>query len=515
MTRILSSADIREIESAFASSSTSAFASKSSLMQLAGRAVANAATALLKSSKTKRVLVLAGPGNNGGDAWVAAQWLQKQKMKVSVLSLGAPSASRDPAAQRAAKAFVVAKGAVVKSWPKDAPIDLVIDGLFGIGLARSPSGAFADAINAANAGRAAQQFSILSIDVPSGLDADTGVAFNPCIEADATLSFIAGKPGLFTGDGVDVAGNVSIDALGTDSIRPAAASDAMALLTRDAMAALIPTRRRSAHKGHLGDVGIVGGATGMTGAAVLAARAALHMGPGKVYLGLFDNARPAFDTLHPEIMLRDARALAKDSSIDAFAVGMGAGELSASSLLGVLTLEKPTVVDADALNAIPANPSLGAAFRAKRAESAHPCLPFVFTPHPGEAARLLGISVADVNSNRIQSARRIAREWGVVTVLKGAGSIVAHPDGRAHINTTGNPGMASGGMGDALAGMIVAFLAQGMVVWDAARLAVYLHGAAADSACHHGMGPRGLTASEVIFEARTLLNSGLDDHHDD
>ncbi|MBC7623922.1 MAG: NAD(P)H-hydrate dehydratase, partial [Aeromicrobium sp.] len=287
------------------------------------------------------------------------------------------------------------------------------------------------------------------------------------------------------------------------------------LLTRDTVLPLIPSRRANSHKGSFGNVGVVGGAEGMTGAAVLAARAALHMGPGKVYLGLFDKDRPSFDLLHPEIMVRDAKALVKDDSMTAFAIGMGMGETGAASLLALLSLDKPTLVDADALNVISTNPSIRAAFEAKRSENSRSCLSFVFTPHPGEAARLLGISSAQVQADRPSAAIKLAQEFASVVVLKGAGSIVAHPDGRYVINTTGNAGMASGGMGDALAGMIAALMAIGLEPWDAARLGVYLHGAAGDAALHHGMGPHGLTASEVIFEARTLLNSGLDHHHND
>jgi hydroxyethylthiazole kinase-like uncharacterized protein yjeF len=207
--------------------------------------------------------------------------------------------------------------------------------------------------------------------------------------------------------------------------------------------------------------------------------------------------------------------LAKETDISAFAVGMGTGEAGSASLLSVLQSGKPLVVDADALNAIASNPSIRAAFQSKMAESSRPSLPFIFTPHPGEAARLLGITTAEVQADRVAAACRIATNFSAICVLKGAGTVIADPSGRYALNPTGNPGMAAGGMGDALAGMLAAFLAQGMGVWDAACLGVYVHGAAADSACHHGMGPHGLTASEVIFEARTLLNSALQDHHDE
>jgi hydroxyethylthiazole kinase-like uncharacterized protein yjeF len=497
-------AAIREIESAYASAHP-----KISLMQRAGDAVAAAALRLLKQHNAKTVLVLAGPGNNGGDAWVAAELLRKAKIEVTVLALG-EQLWTDPTAQKAKAAFVAHAGDVIKSWPKSSAFGLVIDGLFGIGLSKAPSGAFADVIRQCNAARAAGQCMVLAIDVPSGLNADTGNAYDPAIEADETITFIAAKVGLYTADGVDHAGAVDVETLGIKIVDSPAS-----LLTLAVAQQLIPKRRANSHKGSYGNVGIIGGAEGMTGAAVLAARAALHIGPGKVFLGLFDKDRPSFDVLHPEIMLRDARTLAKDDSMTAFAIGMGMGETGAASLLALLSLDRPMVVDADALNAIESNPSIRAAFETKKTEISRPCLPFIFTPHPGEAANLLGKSTAEIQADRVAAALSLSQQFASVVVLKGAGTIVAHPDGRYVINTTGNAGMASGGMGDALAGMLAALLCIGLDTWDAARLGVYLHGAAGDAALHHGMGPHGLTASEVIFEARTLLNSQLDDHHND
>jgi len=482
---------------------------KISLMQRAGEALAKHARSMMRTGKAKSVLVLAGPGNNGGDAWVAAELLRRGKTKITVLALGEQRVN-DPAARQAYDAYTSAGGVVVKAWPKTLNGTLVIDGLFGIGLSKPPSGAFADVIRLCNAAREESRCVVLAVDIPSGLDADSGIARQPAIEADETLTFVAAKIGLYTADGLDCAGKVSVDTLGTASI-----ASNLSLLRREDVLPLVPRRRANSHKGSYGNVGIIGGAEGMAGAAVLAARAALHMGPGKVYLGLFDKDRPPLDLLHPEIMLRDARTLVKDESMTAFAIGMGMAETGVASLMALLSFDKPAVIDADALNAISQNPSIRAAFEAKKADIALPCLPFVFTPHPGEAAQLLSKTSAELQSDRIAAARTIAAAFAVVVVLKGAGSVIAHPDGRAVINTTGNPGMASGGTGDALSGMIAAFLANGLHAWDAAKLGVYLHGAAGDAACNHGMGPHGLTASELIFEARSLLNSGLTDSHED
>lgn len=498
-------AEIRNFEAAFAAAHP-----KIPLMQRAGDAVAKKALSILKKSKSakKNILVLVGPGNNGGDAWIAAETLRQAKCHVTVLALGEQQPAT--ASQKAIEAFAEANGEFIKSWPKKHTYNLVVDGLFGIGISKAPTGAFADVIRHCNRERMEGRFSVLSIDVPSGVNADTGVAFEPAIEADETITFIGAKPGLYTADGVDHAGAVTVESIGvtlTESTNK--------LLIRENVLPLIPHRRANSHKGSYGNVGIIGGAEGMAGAAVVAARAALHMGPGKVYLGLFDKDRPALDLLHPEMMLRDAKLLCKDENMTAFAVGMGMGETGTASLLGMLTLDKPMVIDADAISAISINPSIRAAFETKKAEIARPCLPFIFTPHPGEAAQLLGIKTVDVQSDRIAAARAIAAIFACVVVLKGAGTVIAKPDGQYVINTSGNPGMASGGMGDALSGMLAALLAMGLDVWDAARLGVYLHGAAADAALQHGMGPHGLTASDVIFEARLLLNSGLDHHHED
>ena len=480
-------------------------------MLRAGAAVAALAATLVKKKRGANILVLAGPGNNGGDAWVAAAALIKSGHRVMVFE-PVPQKQREPAAKNALTAFRKAKGVVATKFPADVKFDLIIDGLFGIGLKRAPDGVFADAITRANANADAHQTPILAIDVPSGLVSDTGVALGTTIEADFTLTFLGAKPGLYTADGVDVAGEINIDTLGIT-----ATATQGEILNRANIAPLIPKRRNSSHKGTFGNVGIIGGASGMIGAAVLAARAALHMGPGKVFAGFNAKDAPGFDTINPEIMVRPADELVADTTLTAMAIGMGLGvDKSARRILkAALARAIPTLVDADALTIIAANSSIYAALQAQMAENPHQCLRLIFTPHPGEAARLLDISVSDIQSDRVHAAKSIAVKFNAVTILKGAGTIIAIPDGRYWINTSGNPGMASGGMGDALSGMIASFLAQGMNALDAAKLGVYLHGAAADECLAHGMAPHGLTASEVIFEARTLLNAGLHAHDHD
>lgn len=504
-----------------------------SLMQSAGEAVAALAVNVIAKNKLKKsVLVIAGPGNNGGDAWVAARTLQIKKVRVTVWQVGEQTYA-DPASKKAQTEYVAARGIIATTLLKtsrnaspmlepEATFGIIIDGIFGIGLSKAPAGQFRDAIRFANAHRKNSAAQIIAIDIPSGLSADTGVAFADTINADATITFLGAKPGLYTADGADHCGKISIEPLALNL----PISNAT-LLTEAHMAELVPTRRNNSHKGTYGNVGIIGGANGMVGAAVLAARAALHMGPGKVYLGLIATDAMAFDAINPEIMVRRATDIARETNITAYAIGMGAGSGKQNAkalralIADILGSDKPVLIDADALEFVELkndNTSIGVPLKAKKSKNARPFLSLdkypILTPHPGEAARLLNITTAAVQADRINAAISIAQRASAIVVLKGAGTVIATPEGRFFINTTGNPGMASGGMGDALSGMIAAFLAQGLKPLDAAKLGVYLHGAAADCAAHHGMGPNGLTASEVIFEARTLLNTGLHDAHD-
>ncbi|MEP7156808.1 MAG: NAD(P)H-hydrate dehydratase [Betaproteobacteria bacterium] len=515
--RLFTAGQIRLIEIAFAKKNP-----KTSLMQRAGAAVAKLASTLVKK-KTVAILVLAGPGNNGGDAWVAAAALKKSGAKVTVVALGEHKFG-EPAAKAAHAAFVRAKGPVQKEIAADATFDLVIDGLFGIGLARAPAGAFASTIRRVNLMHSAGT-TVLCIDIPSGLASDTGIALGETIIADHTITFLGFKPGLFTADGKDHSGEVHLEQLGTAVFAENHGSGE--LLTAENVRALIPHRRQNSHKGTYGNAAVIGGAEGMVGAAVLAARAALYMGPGKVFLGIAAKDVPAFDPLNPEVMVRRAEELVADEGLDAIAIGMGLGtEKSAPRVLAAaLARNVPLVLDADALNLLAVTPGFVATLAARSSKSSTSavhkpkvpgeppqCLSLILTPHPGEASRLLNVPVAQVESDRVTSAIALAKKFNAVVVLKGAGTIIATPDERYFLNTSGNPGMASGGMGDALSGMLVGFMAQSMDALDAAKLAVYIHGAAADACMEHGMAPLGLTASEVMFEARMLLNSGLEHH---
>ncbi len=456
------------------------------LMERAGQAVAQLAATLADEGKPD-ILILAGPGNNGGDALVAARLLKERWQKVHMVFTG--DVTRLPPDARAAfDAWLACGGTLASDIPEDIAFGLVIDGLFGIGLARPPEAPYARLIRAVNQLPAPR----LAIDIPSGLCADTGRVFGDAIRADHTLTFIGLKPGLFTLDGPDHAGQVHLDRLGT---APANASGWL-VETRPCR---LPPRPRNAHKGSFGSVAVVGGDSGMVGAALLASRAALLAGSGRVFCHLLAKDAPLLDLAYPELMLRHAEAALADS-INSIIVGpgMGRSEEARKMLAAALQHPAPLVLDADALHLLAADAVLHGILR----ERGHA----VLTPHPGEAAALLHTDTNTVQADRIASAQTIARQYNTVVILKGAGSIIATPDGNWHINTSGNPGLSSAGMGDVLAGIIGALIAQGMDIGQATLLGVYLHGLAADNLVAQGIGPVGLTASEIAEEVRHLLN---------
>lgn len=262
----------------------------------------------------------------------------------------------------------------------------------------------------------------------------------------------------------------------------------------------LPQRQANAHKGQHGSVAIIGGSNGMVGAALLAARAALLLGAGRTYVNLLAKDAPSVDLLHPEIMMRSTHHLEDLKQLDCVIIGPGLGLLSSAKdlLKNWLKKDMPLVLDADALNLIATHPSLADAVKERTA-------PTVITPHAGEAARLLKLTSEQIQKNREESALQLVQTYHCAAILKGANTIISH-NNRQFLNTTGNAGLASGGTGDVLAGMIGSLIAQGLSVLEACKTAVYLHGAAADSLVNRGIGPIGLTASEVAIEARHLIN---------
>jgi ADP-dependent NAD(P)H-hydrate dehydratase / NAD(P)H-hydrate epimerase len=436
------------------------------LMERAGAAAA-AFAARLATDRHKDILVLAGPGNNGGDAKIAAARLKDDFYRVSV-------ASR------------------VQDIPQ-AQWALVIDGLFGIGLAREVDGEYGALVDYANR----QGCPVLALDIPSGLHSDTGRVMGCAVRASHTLTFIGLKPGLLTLDGPDHCGEIAVADLG---LPPQKAQAWVA--SAETFKGALKRRPRNFHKGMAGSVAVLGGASGMSGAALLAGRAALRLGAGRVYVGMLDPTLPV-DAGAPELMLRHADdALGMD--LDALVVGpgLGEGERAETLLAAALTSELPCVLDADALNLISENTDLRHACARRAAET-------LVTPHPAEAGRLLGSSTGAVQADRVKAARVLAGNLNAHVVLKGNGSILVARDGHWFINRTGNAGMASAGMGDVLAGMLGALLAQGYTGESALVLGAHLHGAAGDALARDNIGPVGMTASELIDAARRLWNQWL------
>ena len=467
------------------------------LMERAGAAAAEVARAMA-GERGKPVLVLAGPGNNGGDALVVARVLRAAFFDVVVV-FRSDAAKLPSDAANAHRAFVAAGGTTVSEYPERFSGSLIVDGLFGIGLARPLAAADAALVERANA----SGVPILALDIPSGLNAETGVAMGTAIRARATATFIALKPGLLTGDAVDLCGDLSVHTLGLEpeATAPARGHRLEWRSLAAALPAVLARHAHNVHKGTFGTLGIIGGAEGMIGAPLLAGRAALHAGAGKVLVGFIGDAHPAIDWGQPELMLRRASAVL-DAAPDALVCGPGLGTQPAarSIVAKAIASAVPLVMDADALNLIATDSTLSGAVATRRA-------PTLATPHPAEAARLLGASAADVQKDRLAAAQAIATKLNAAVVLKGAGSVLAYPDGQWDINASGNPGLASAGTGDVLAGFVGAMVAQRIEPAAALRIAVCLHGAAADACIASGSGPLGLVASEVIPMARSLLNA--------
>lgn len=486
-TPVFLAAEIRAIEQAALAQSP-----PPALMERAGLAAAGLGRELLGNSGG-RVLLFAGPGNNGGDALVMARHLRSSGCEPSVLFTGSGQ-KPSPEARAALEAWTGAGGTFLEDLPAGREWDLVVDGLFGIGLERPLEGRYAELVNWINASRAP----VLALDIPSGLHADSGRVLGCAVHATHTLTFIGLKAGLLTLDGPDHAGNLAVDGIGVEIPETTRARGWR--IETGLLETVLPLRLRNTHKGSFGTVAIIGGAPGMTGAALLAGRAALKLGAGKVLLGLFSDT-PAVDPNQPELMLRPAPDLLAMPIPDCLACGPGLGDSPAaqSVLATAIGTAAPLVLDADALNLLAAQPKLQKALLARTAST-------LLTPHPAEAARLLERQTGKIQSDRIAAARELAERFRASVVLKGSGSVCALHNGDWFINCSGNPGMATAGMGDVLTGMIAALIAQGVEPEEALLCGVHLHGLAADQRVAGGIGPVGLTASEVIDAARKALN---------
>ncbi|MDO8742790.1 MAG: NAD(P)H-hydrate dehydratase [Polaromonas sp.] len=476
------------------------------LMQRAGLATARLALAL--APHAQRLWIACGPGNNGGDGLEAALHLHQWGKTVLVTWLGAQNEAKVPADALASLVRARAAGVpFATAAPRDH--DFAIDALLGLGAAPRPAAANdkTDLLGQWLAVLRASDKPVLAIDTPSGLDADTGSSFAPefiASHADMqragarfTLSLLTLKPGLFTAGGRDLAGQVWWDDLGITA-PPDLTPDAW-LLGQDRVTR--PGRDQAAHashKGNFGDVAILGGesgvATHMTGAALLAGRAALHAGAGRVFVALLGTAAMTVDPQQPELMFRSPEALALKTQV--LVCGCGGGDSVAGVLPRVLSGAARAVLDADALNAIARDTQLQTQLRARQGRGYRT----VLSPHPLEAARLLGGSAASVQANRLKAAEQLAGQFQCVVVLKGSGTVIAAPGQLPVINSSGNARLATAGTGDVLAGMLGAFLANGSSAFDAACDAVFQHGQLADDWALHRPG-QPLTASALARSA--------------
>jgi hydroxyethylthiazole kinase-like uncharacterized protein yjeF len=461
------------------------------LMARAGLGVARLALAL--APHAQRIGVMAGPGNNGGDGLIAALHLTRRGRQVQVLHLA--DAQRLPADAADARRQLQDAGVpVVHDIDALDDAELLIDALLGLGASRAPAGAIANAIE----WTADRTVPILAVDLPSGLNPDNGSLLGAsAIRAHSTLSLLTLKPGLFTAQGRDHAGAVWFDALDqADGEAPAAWLGSASAPPHNGF----EPRRHAQHKGSFGDLFVVGGAAGMQGAAWLAAGAALKAGAGRVYLSPLAPTTPA--PARPELMLREQVWLAEAGALDAATVvcGCGGGSAVETVLKSLLDHAGRLLLDADALNAVARDASLQAALAARTGRGQAT----VLTPHPLEAARLAGCTVAAVQADRLRLATTLSRRFGAVVLLKGSGSVIAAPGQAPWINASGNAALATPGSGDVLAGWIGGLWAQraGSLesAWTAARAAAWLHGHAADlhRSRHVRSGSLPLCASDLI-----------------
>jgi hydroxyethylthiazole kinase-like uncharacterized protein yjeF len=471
------------------------------LMENAGRALADAALEL--ASPGGRFLVLCGRGNNGGDGLVAARKLHSRGRTVHVELVGGHERLEgEPRRNLLALQSAGLSPTTIPEALEVGPADVVVDALFGIGLRRAPEGPFAEAISRIRAWRSAGA-KVVAADLPSGLSGDSGQPFEPCVSADATLSFGLLKVGQVVEPGRSLCGALREVEIGIPPVawqglpRPA-----MWLLEEQDARRRIPKRRADGHKGTYGHVLVVAGSWGKTGAAAMTATAALRSGAGLVTVATRPEALVPVMAHAPELM---GVELISDGGLgpgdlnplleacdgkDALVVGPGIprGEGTAKLLGSLLEeLEIPVVLDADALNALAGQPDV-----LQRAKC-----PLVLTPHPGEMARLSGRKIPDVLRDRVGVARTMAAAHQAVVVLKGAATLVCLEDGTIFVCPTGNPGMATGGTGDVLAGVVGALLAQGLGAEDSAVAGVYVHGLAGDLAAVR-TGQQGLVATDLL-----------------
>ncbi|WP_248730146.1 MULTISPECIES: NAD(P)H-hydrate dehydratase [Halomonadaceae] len=489
-------AQVRELDRRTIAAGVSGFA----LMQRAAMAAYQAMRS--RWPDTSSISVLCGAGNNAGDGYVLAALAACDGLEVELIALR----DADALTGDAALAVGMAKQAdvTIRTWRSGQAFGggLIVDALLGTGLAGIVRSPFSEAIETVNA----SGLPVFALDIPSGLSADSGAALGVAVRAEVTITFIADKLGLHTGAASAHVGEHCLATLGVEATQHDDLAPAAELLDQRLIASCLPPRPRDSHKGDQGHVLVIGGAPGFGGAALLAGEAAARLGAGKVSLATAREHVMACLVRCPEIMVHavdadtDIEALLDAADIIVVGPGLGQGEWGHVMLKQSLRVAKPLVIDADGLNLLASRwPAL------KRDD-------WILTPHPGEAGRLLSMATDEIQIDRLGAVQVLQAQRGGAIVLKGAGTLVAGPTG-VGVCPYGNPGMASGGMGDALSGMLAALLAQGVALETAARAGVILHARAADLAAEAG-GERGLLASDLASYARRLANPRTDDASD-
>jgi len=482
------------------------------LMENAGRGTVEAMLKRYGALRGKLIAILVGPGNNGGDGLVVARYLHQIGARPQVFLLTSPEKLSGDAAvnlqivKRLPMEIkqVVDQGSLGSITASLQHSTLLVDAIFGTGLSREVGGHFAAAIVLMNQiGRP-----IVAVDMPSGLNSDSGQIMGVCVQADLTVTYGLAKPGQVTYPGAEQVGSLKVVDIGIPPEAVAQAEIKIDLLQKDDLAGLVPQRLADSHKGTFGHVMLLGGSQGKTGAAMLGAKGALRAGAGLVTLGSPQKINDIYEASLAEAMtvpLVSEYCLSIDDYDDiamllsgkkAVVLGPGLGLAEETRrLVSKLyqEVELAMVVDADALNALSREKGL----------VNHTPAPRIMTPHPGEMARMTGLSTSEIQANRREVAASFAKDNNVILVLKGAATIIADPHGRLAVNPTGNSGMAAGGMGDVLSGVLGGLLAQGLPVWEAACLGVYVHGLAADRIAAKVRA--GFLASEVADEIPLAL----------
>lgn len=470
-------------------------ATEDELMQRAG----TAAFELLRQTwpQAGLIVVCCGHGNNAGDGYVLATLAQQSGRMVKVLCLDPKHRLSGPAAH--AQTAALAAGVAVQAFDSAELLeaDVIVDALLGIGLSGPVNDAFHTFIDAINLA----PYPVLAIDGPSGLLADTGCLAGVAVKADHTVTFIGHKQGYYTAEGPEYCGQIHCADLGVPAEAFASVDSTVSLLDGSQLADLLPPRHRNAHKGDHGHALVIGGDYGMGGAVRMAAEAALRVGAGLVTVATRPEHVPVVSGSRPELMCQsvlkeeDIQELIDKCSVIVVGPGLGRTEWAEMLLAQVLHSSKPKVLDADALNLLANVP--------ERRDD------WIFTPHPGEAGRLLSTNSGSVQQDRFAACDLLQKTYGGVMVLKGAGTLIQNRDHRLRICAAGNPGMATGGMGDILSGVIGGLLAQGLSLEAAAQAGVYVHARAADIAAEIG-GERGLLATDLLAHLRELVNPDQD-----